>query len=381
MRILFCSQTYLSKELGASKVLLELAEEMEQLGWECKLICPFDLVPAKTPNVHDKYHIYLRQYLQEHATEYDVIEFDYQHLPYPMSDFHLHTLFVAKVALLAHHFINIEMPSDKGLKSRIRSLIDERDRAARQQQRLRSIQVAFSEADLISVANYDDREAILKQGFSEEKILVIPHGISRSRRLLFDAISSAPPLKPKIAFIGTFDNRKGAIDFPEIVESVCAAVPNVEFRLLGTYRSEREVLAGFPKKLRGKIEVVPHYPADELPDLLAPCSVGVFPSYIEGFGLGVLEMLAASIPVIAYNSPGPPMMLSAEYLVPRGDTMAMGAKLIDLLRDQDKLTNARLRAKERSQEFCWQNIAKKTEQIYVEQWRRKQIQASFERSI
>lgn len=374
MRILFCSQTYLSKELGASKVLLELAEEMELLGWECKLICPFDLVPAESRNAHEEYDMYLRQYLQEHSPEYDVIEFDYQHLPYPRSDFHPQALFVAKVALLAHHFNNIEIPPDRGLKSRVRFLIERRERASRRAQRLRGIHIAFSEADLISVGNDDDREEILQQGFSEEKVLVIPHGISRDRRLLFDAISSAPPSKPKVAFIGTFDTRKGATDFPEIVESVCAGVPGVEFRLLGTYRSERDVLASFPKKLRSNIEVVPHYPSDELPDLLAPCSVGVFPSYIEGFGLGVLEMLAASIPVIAYNTPGPPMMLPPDYLVPRGDAGAMSAKVVELLKSRDRLTSARLWAKERSQEFCWRTIAQQTSQVYTSQWKHKQAQ-------
>ncbi len=374
MKILFCSQTYLSKELGASKVLLELAEEMEQLGWECKLISPYDLVPAKTPNVHDKYHIYLRQYLREHATEYDVIEYDYHHLPYPRSNFHQQTLFVAKTALLAHHFSDIQIPEDKSLRSLVRSLIFERNRTARRQQGLRNAQKTLSEADLISVGNYDDRTAIVKHGISEEKILVMPHGISRSRRVLFDAISSAPPLKPKVAFIGTFDNRKGATDFPEIVERVCAAIPKVEFRLLGTYRGEREVLAGFPKKLRSKIEVVPHYPAEELPDLLAPCSVGVFPSYIEGFGLGVLEMLAASIPVIAYNSPGPPMMLPTEYLVPRGDVGTLSEKIISLLKDKERLAEARLWAKQQSQQFCWRAIARQTSKVYKAQWERKQAQ-------
>mgnify|MGYP002785256976 FL=1 len=77
-------------------------------------------------------------------------------------------------------------------------------------------------------------------------------------------------------------------------------------------------------------------------------------------------MLAASIPVIAYNAPGPPMMLPSEYLVAPGDTDSMSAKVIDLLKDIKKLAQARVWAKERSQEFCWQKIAEKTSQIYLE---------------
>jgi len=83
-------------------------------------------------------------------------------------------------------------------------------------------------------------------------------------------------------------------------------------------------------------------------------------------------MLAASIPVIAYNAPGPPMMLPSEYLVSPGDTESMSAKVIDLLKDKSKLAQARVWAKERSQKFCWQEIAKHTSQTYLEYWQRKQ---------
>ena len=72
----------------------------------------------------------------------------------------------------------------------------------------------------------------------------------------------------------------------------------------------------FPKKLRGYIEVIPQFHPDELPILLSSCSLGIFPSYLEGFAFGVLEMLAAALPVIAYDTPGAPMMVPEQYLVP-----------------------------------------------------------------
>lgn len=111
--------------------------------------------------------------------------------------------------------------------------------------------------------------------------------------------------------------------------------------------------------------MLPQFPAEVLPELLSPGSVGVFPSYLEGFGLGILEMLAASIPVFAYNCPGPPAMLTAEYLVAPGDWSAMSAKVIDLLKDRDRLAKARCWAKERSRQFSWESIAKTTSQLYI----------------
>jgi glycosyltransferase involved in cell wall biosynthesis len=62
--------------------------------------------------------------------------------------------------------------------------------------------------------------------------------------------------------------------------------------------------------------------------------VGVLPSYIEGFGLAVLEMLAAGIPVVAYDVPGPRDTLGKvprNLLVSAGEKKVMGEKLSDVL--------------------------------------------------
>ena len=363
MRILFCSRTHLSKELGASKVLIELAEEMEQLGWQCTLVSPQDIASGRNGN--EDYCAQLRRYLIEHAGEYDVVEYDHGHLPYPRRDFPAGTLFVARSVLLAHHFNKIAIPRDRSIKGQVRSLLFERNEAARSRVRTERAQVTVTEADLVNVLNLDDRAELIKWGVRERKIVVIPNGISRSRRILFEALSDSPPSEPVVVFVGTFDNRKGALDFPLIVQEVSRAVPNVRFRLLGTFNDEGAVRNHFPRKLRSRIEVVSRFPADGLPKLLSTGSVGIFPSYVEGFGLGVLEMLAASIPVIAYNCPGPPEMLPTDYLVAPGDWSAMSAKVSALLTDRSALADARRWARQRSLEFCWRAIAEQTSEVYA----------------
>lgn len=367
MRILFCSRTHLSKELGASKVLIELAEEMEQLGWQCTLVSPSDIGCGLNGN--DDYCEQLRRYLIKHAGEYDVVEYDHGHLPYPRGDFSNGTLFVARSVLLAHHFNKISIPRDRSIKGRVRSLLFERNEAARSRLRIERAQVTVSEADLVNVLNLADRAELVSAGIADEKIVVIPNGISCRRRILFDAVSSAPPVEPVVVFVGTFDNRKGATDFPRIAQEISMAVSHVRFRLLGTFNDQDAVRNHFPRKLRSRIGVVSKFPADALPELLSTGSVGIFPSYVEGFGIGVLEMLAASIPVIAYSCPGPPEMLPLDYLVQPGDWSAMSAKVIDLLNDRAGLAKARCWARERSCQFCWESIAQTTSELYIKHWK------------
>ncbi|OLP18789.1 hypothetical protein BST81_08600 [Leptolyngbya sp. 'hensonii'] len=378
MKILFCIATPKTRELGAPKILLELAEEMEPLGWHCDILCPLDFVSDRYDaiQVFWNYHLLLRDYLQQHAADYDVVEYDHGFLPFPRSDFPSQTLFVTRAVLLAHHFDRIKIPSARSWKSRLRSWLtlgrDDRQRRLTLERAPRTV----AEADLVNVANQDDRAELIRQGIPAEKIVVIPYGMSQSSRPQFDAIPELPPAEPVVAFVGTFDDRKGAADFPAIVAAIAAQVPAVRFRLLGTARSADRVLAHFPQRLRPQIEVVPTYAAADLPQLLTGCAVGIFPSYLESFGFGVLEMLAAAIPVIAYDAPGPPMMLPPEYLVPPGETTALAAKVIHLLHHPQELTTARRLARQRSRQFCWPEIAQQTSQLYQAFWQKRQVPLS-----
>lgn len=378
MNILFCTQTYLSKTLGGSKVVIELAEEFERLGWKARIIGPAEFAPTPGHDIYATYPSNLRRYLREHAHEYDVVDYDHLYLPYLRAEFPGDTLFVARSVLLLHQLETARIPKTRGFRSAVRTLVKGRRESRNLGAMFRQAHKTVVEADLVNVSNTHDKAALIKRGISESKVIVIPFGIDRYRRTVFDAISSEPPNQPTVAFIGTFDNRKGATDLPSILRDILQSVADVRFRLLGTGRSEPSVLSHFDKRLRDRIKVIPSYAAEELPGLLADCSVGVFPSYVEGFGLGVLEMLAASIPVVAYDSPGPPMMLAPEYLVRAGDWPGLAKKAIGLLTDPIELARRRNWAKERSRQFCWDAIAKQTERIYRAHLERKRAEGKDE---
>jgi glycosyltransferase involved in cell wall biosynthesis len=372
MKILFCNPQPITKERGGSKVTVELSEAMSEIGWDCNLVGSNEVIAEAMKETSGKpmpYREALRFYLKRHARKYDVIDFDHEHLPYPRLDFDQEPLFVARSVLLLHHLECIFIPQGESLKSKLGVFLKGNARKRLHQSCIKRAQETIESADLVNVSNEDDKAELVRRGISASKIIVIPYGISASRRHLFDAVSTSTPEHPIVAFVGSFDYRKGAKEFPKIVQNVVSRVPDVRFRLLGTggmFTTEAAVLANFPKHLRERVEVIPRFSANKLPEHLASCSVGIFPSYIEGFGFGVLEMLAASLPVIAYDSPGPPMMLPPEYLVPRGDAAAMSQKVIALLQDTEQLASSRLWAHQRSKAFDWGAIAKVTGKYYQE---------------
>ena len=124
----------------------------------------------------------------------------------------------------------------------------------------------LKESDLIIVFNEKDKALMVKEGLDENKIEVIPYGISRLQLISLNKISSDIPQSKKIAFIGTFDFRKGGADFLKIVKDIVKELPDIQFKLLGTkgmYQTKNEVLASFPKRLRKYIYVIPEFYSEE----------------------------------------------------------------------------------------------------------------------
>ena len=310
----------------------------------------------------------LREYLRKHAEEYDVVEYDHEDLPFSRSDFPSEVLMVARSVLLTHHFAKIEIPRPATVKNFARHLVfGKRDRQ-RMLERIERSQRTVEQADLVNVPNTDDKAVLIRDGIPQEKIIVLPFGIGQERRPLFNVNSvDIPPGPPNVAFTGTFDFRKGAKEFPVIWDKIRKAVPQARLRLLGTnglMRNEQQVRACFSSDANESIEVYPEFEPDELPALLASCHVGIFPSYVEGFSIGVLEMLAAALPVLAYTAPGQSDALPQEYLVRAGDASGLARKVIEILIDTSRLATARRWARERSQQFQWSRIAGETAQLY-----------------
>ncbi len=362
-RILFCCPVPPDPRLGAAKVYLEVAAGLGRLGWETTLAGPDEWATGAGGRADS-----LRAYLRTRAAGFDVVEYEHTDLPFPRSDFPPGPLFVARVILLAHHGLTAAVPPRPGLRRVVGRLVYGRARRRALAWEVAAATRTCREADAVSVANRDDRAVLVAHGVAPDRVVVLPYALSAARRAALGAADLAPPAVPRVAFVGMFDPRKGMRDFPRIVAGVAHAVPGVRFRLVGTagmLPTAAEVSAEFPRRLRPLVEVVPRFAPDALPGLLADCSAGVFPSAFEAFGFGVLEMLAAGLPVVAYRVPGPPEMLPDEYLVRRGDAAGLAAAVAALLTDPGRLRAARAWARARAGDFDWDDIARRTAAEYA----------------
>ncbi len=108
------------------------------------------------------------------------------------------------------------------------------------------------------------------------------------------------------------------------------------------------------------------YVADNsLLDLYHAADVFVFPSIYEGFGLPILEAMAAAVPVVAGNNSSIPEVCGSDIpLLPDNDKESWVRGLQDLILDSALQRFRSEQGRKRSLCFTWETTAKKTLDVY-----------------
>lgn len=115
--------------------------------------------------------------------------------------------------------------------------------------------------------------------------------------------------------------------------------------------------------------VLTNYITDlELRALYSTCSLFVFPSFYEGFGLPLLEAMACGAPAIASNNSSLPEILgSTERLFDPHSSEDMAKAIQTVLSDENLQQRLAARSIARAAEFTWKSVASKISDVFSEQ--------------
>jgi glycosyltransferase involved in cell wall biosynthesis len=204
------------------------------------------------------------------------------------------------------------------------------------------------------------RDLVERLDVPEDKIDVVPWGVdlelaSPPREMAAQRVREWYDLDgPFVLFAGGIEPKKNLDALVEATRSldttlVVAGPPGW---------GARETRRGLELLGPGRFRHVGFVDPERLGALYAAATVFAFPSWIEGFGLPVVEAMARGTPVVASDAPALTEVCGGAALhVPPGDPAALAAALRRVLEDTELREDLVRRGRRRAERFTWTRAA------------------------
>jgi alpha-1,3-rhamnosyl/mannosyltransferase len=204
-------------------------------------------------------------------------------------------------------------------------------------------------AKLVVPSQFVARQVEAQLGISTARICVLPLGVDAERF----APGAGPARGDYVLSVGSGVPRKNLELLPDIMRHAARARPGLRLVRVGDPLAasvRREMEAALPGGFeeRGRVDDA------ALAQLYAQAVALVVPSRLEGFGLPVLEAMAAGCPVVSSNAASLPEAggAAALYFAP-DDAATAGRHLAELASDPTRRTEWVERGIARARQFPW----------------------------
>ena len=390
LRILMVLHMPWDINLGGPQTQMRLAEEFIKQGHRVHKFDYFDAfpylkwIPSKLLRLakllSPLFSTQAKYFIQNNSNDFDVIDAHQGNLPFSKKELNFQGLLIARSAgLYAFHqdykkSIKNTSESISTCKniSYIKNLIIQAEKK-KQESEDENYLPSLEQADGIIVLNRDEYDYVQNKLNKGYKCQPIPNGLTQEQHLSFSKFAQKPNIRlqnKKIVFIGHWCHGKGSGDWREIITKVRNQVPSCHFLFLGTNISKIAILQDLQFSSCDWLTIIPKYNNKELPLLLADATIGAFPSYVEGFGIAVLEKLSSGLPTVIYDIPGPRSMVSLidkSLMIPVGNTSFFSQRIIDLLKlSEENYQAISNKCIEVANQFSCDIIAKQTLELYYE---------------
>jgi glycosyltransferase involved in cell wall biosynthesis len=232
---------------------------------------------------------------------------------------------------------------------------------------------SFSKAEKIIALSNDIRLHLMRMGFSDKKIELIPNAVDTTffspdcENLLETKWGMSAPV---VLFVGRLVAEKGVEFLIQAFHEVVKKIPDAKLVIVGGGPKENE-LKSLQRRLQTKnVFFVERVENRLMPNIYVGCNVLVVPSLREPFGNVVLEAMASGRPVIgSYVGGMKDTIVHGEtgYHVPPGNTKMLSDFLLEILSDESLSVKLGKNARKRVLEnYDSKIIAKRVEKIYTD---------------
>jgi glycosyltransferase involved in cell wall biosynthesis len=125
--------------------------------------------------------------------------------------------------------------------------------------------------------------------------------------------------------------------------------------------------------IRKRILLTGYVPNKELPKIINLCTIFLYPSLRESFGIPILEGMACGVPVITSNTSSMPEVAGdAALLVDPLNYLSISEAMQKLIEDHSLKEILKTKGLERAQKFSWKEMSKQYQELYLKTFNSKQ---------
>ena len=213
----------------------------------------------------------------------------------------------------------------------------------------------IKQAEYHIVASGFSEKALLFNNVDKNNIIRVPYGVDNA----FFKIGAGKPKSNqlRVLFVGEINQRKGIYQILEAAKTINS--PNIIFNLIG---SGKEYKSHLYAEYEPYVNFMGRVSFEMLKEQYATNDIFIFPSMGEGFGLVLLEALAAGLPVIASeNCAGPDFIINGEngFIIEAGNTLQLQEKILWFYNNPEELSRMSFNAVETARRFTWEAYEKK----------------------
>lgn len=221
-------------------------------------------------------------------------------------------------------------------------------------------------ARLVLVPSRQTMAECVEAGIEEDRLRVVPWGVAPSTvsaAEVADVRARYRLARDYVLWCGTLEPRKNLPGLLAAFARIERQRPELDLVLVGPPGWGDAVGSGVRPSAE-RVHTLGRVPEADLAALYAGAAVFCYPSLREGFGLPVLEAMAAGAPVV--TSSGTPMadlIGGGGFAVPATDVGALAQALLAVLGARDGFASA---ARSRADQYTWQATAQATQRAYDE---------------
>lgn len=219
-----------------------------------------------------------------------------------------------------------------------------------------------NEADVIVVNSDYVKDSFIQNGFSADKISVIPLGVKKE----FWNLKKNYLIKEhtKLLFTGGFGRRKGAQLIIEAFNKLNEISDRYTIDVLGSVMNDIDTPKWF--KNHKNVNLHGHIPQEKMFSYLNKSDIYIFPSYSEGAAQSLKEAMAAGLPVIATYQSGAPIEHMKNGIIIKDHCVSSLMKAIMLLNENSNLRGylGRNATKTISSEHTWDKYGENVSYLY-----------------